>query len=158
MTVRRTKRTDPARRNILAAIHVLAGPKHLGLDEDVYRDLVERISGEHGVAVRSAGDCDGRQLHMLAKELRRLAGEPEGNAQAGRERPARPKGDLSAQLAKVEALLADAGRDWNYAHAIALRVCKVHKLEWCNKAQLQKVIAAMQYDANRRAKRAQAEE
>ncbi len=158
MTARRTKKTDPARRNILAAIHVMAGPKHLGLDKDVYRDLVERVSGEHGIAVRSAGDCDGRQLNALAKELRRQAELPAGSPQAGREWPARPKGDLSPQLSKVEALLADAGRDWNYAHAIAHRVCKVQKLEWCNHAQLQKVIAVMQYDANRRTKRAAAEQ
>lgn len=132
------------RRSVLAAIHVMAGAKQLNLDKDVYRDIVERVSGEHGPAVRSAGDCSPQQLEAVAKELRRMAGQQwEG----------RPKGDLCPQLQKIEALLTDAGREWNYARAIARRVCKVDQLEWCNPAQLGKVIAAMQIDADRRSKR-----
>ncbi len=132
------------RRSVLAAIHVMAGRKQLNLDKDVYRDIVERVSAEHGPPVRSAGDCSPAQLEALAKELRRMA---------GRQWEGRPKGDLCPQLQKIEALLADAGREWNYARAIVRRVCKVDQLEWCNPAQLSKVIAAMQIDANRRHKR-----
>ena len=146
MTRRRMKAPEAYRRSVLAAIHVLAGPKHLALDNELYRDVVERVSGEHGKAVRSAGDCDVRQLEAIAQELRR---------QVGQQWPERPKGELSPQMGKIEALLADAGRQWAYAHAIAKRVCTVDKLEWCTPEQLQKVIAAMQIDANRRAKRAQ---
>ena len=152
MTRRREKSPDAYRRSVIAAVHVLAGPKHLGLDEDLYRDLVERVSAEHGQAVRSAGKCSVRQLEAVASELRRLAGP--GGGQKGRQWPDRPKGALSPQMGKIEALLADSGRQWAYAHAVAKRVCKVDKLEWCTPAQLQKVIAAMQVDANRRAKRA----
>lgn len=154
MTRRREKSPVAYRRSVLAAVHVLAGPKHLGLDEDLYRDLVERVSAEHGQAVRSAGQCSVRQLEAIAGELRRLAGPGAGGAQKGRQWPDRPKGTLSPQMGKIEALLADAGRQWAYAHAVAKRVCKVDKLEWCTPEQLQKVIAAMQIDANRRAKRA----
>lgn len=150
MAKRKTKSPEAYRRSVLAAIHVMAGPKHLALDKELYRDVVERVSGEHGKAVRSAGDCDVRQLEALAKELRRLA----GGAQQPHQWPERPKGELSPQMGKIEALLADAGRQWAYAHAIAKRVCKVDKLEWCTPDQLQKVIAAMQIDANRRARKA----
>ena len=59
-------------------------------------------------------------------------------------------------LGKVEALLADAGREWAYAHSVARRVCKVERIEWCNPDQLAKVIAALQIDADRRARRAAA--
>lgn len=155
MTRQRKNSPGAYRRSVIAAIHVLAGPKHLGLDEDLYRDLVERVSAEHGQAVRSAGKCSVRQLEAVAGELRRLAGPGAGGAQKGRQWPGRPQGTrLSPQMGKIEALLADAGRGWPYAHAIAKRVCRVDKLEWCSPEQLQKVIAAMQIDANRRAKRA----
>ena len=154
MTRGRAKNPTAYRRSILAAIHVLAGPKHLGLDDDLYRDLIERVSGDHGKAVRSAGDCDVRQLEAVAKELRRLTGGDANSAQTDRQWPERPKGNLSPQMGKIEALLADAGRQWAYAHAVAKRICKVDKLEWCTPDQLTKVIAAMQIDANRRAKRA----
>lgn len=149
----RSRRQAPdARKRVLAAIH--AGAKTLGLAEDVYRDLVERVSREHGQAQRSAGKCDQRQLDAIANELRRLGGIPARTAQAARQWAGKPKGDLSPQMGKVEALLADAGREWAYAHAVARRVCKVARLEWCNADQLSKVIAALQIDANRRARRA----
>lgn len=147
----RARKPQDGRKRVLAAIH--AGAKKLGLAEDVYRDLVERVSSEHGAGQRSAGKCDQRQLDAIANELRRLGGIPARAALAARQWAGKPKGDLSPQLSKVEALLADAGREWAYAHAVARRVCKVARLEWCNADQLAKVIAALQIDANRRASR-----
>ncbi|WP_340569915.1 regulatory protein GemA [Stenotrophomonas sp. G106K1] len=145
----RSRPPTDRRKRTLAAIHAAA--KALGLAEDVYRDLVQRVSGQHGQPQRSAGSCDQRQLDAVANELRRLGGMPERAARTAERWAGRPKGDLAPQLAKVEALLADAGRPWAYAHSLALRMCKVTRIEWCNKDQLQKVIAALQYDANRRA-------
>ncbi|MGL4885496.1 MAG: phage protein GemA/Gp16 family protein [Aeromonas veronii] len=49
----------------------------------------------------------------------------------------------------MEAQLAAAGRTWAYADAMAMRICKVERLEWCDEPQLQKLIAALNYDANR---------
>ncbi|HEL4274139.1 TPA: DUF1018 domain-containing protein [Stenotrophomonas maltophilia] len=144
----RSRPPTDRRKRTLAAIHAAA--KALGLVEDVYRDLVQRVSGQSGQPQRSAGSCDQRQLDAIANELRRLGGMPARAARAAERWAGRPKGDLAPQLAKVEALLADAGRPWAYAHSLALRMCKVTRIEWCNK-QLQKVIAALQYDANRRA-------
>lgn len=145
-----TRRFDPekARKRRLAAIH--AAKKKLGLDDDVYRDLVERIAG---AGIRSAAGCNPRQLDAVANELRRLGGMPARLAQAARVWAGRPKGDLKPQVAKIEALLADAGREWEYAHALARRICKVNRVEWCNADQLSKLIAALQYDADRRRRR-----
>lgn len=146
--------TDPAklRKRTLAAIHATA--HQLGLDDDVYRDLVQRVSAEHGPAQRSAGQCTQAQLNAIANELRRQSGKPEREAASARVWRGKPKGDLSPQLAKVEALLADAGREWAYAHALAKRLCKGRaRVEWCNQDELAKVIAALQIDANRRARR-----
>jgi len=149
---RRTEDPENLRRRTLAAIHAQA--KALGLDEDVYRDLVARVSREHGPEQRSAGKCSQRQLNAIANELRKQTGKPAKAAEAARQRVGKPRGDLSPQLGKIEALLADAGREWEYAHALARRLCKgVVRLEWCSTDQLAKVIAALQIDADRRARR-----
>lgn len=136
-----TRRLDPAalRRAQLAAIH--ATVKKLDMEDETYRDLVERVSGEHGRAVRSAGECSPRQLQAILDALRRSGG-------AGHW-PGRPAGELPPLLRKIEALLADAGRPWAYATAVAKRVCKVDRLEWCNDEQLGKVVAALQIHADR---------
>lgn len=148
---RRADQAATARKRVLAAIHATA--HQLGLADDVYRDLVQRVSAEHGPPQRSAGKCTPRQLDAVANELRRLAGKPAQDAQNAPQWAGKPKGVLSAQLQKVEALLADAGREWAYGHAVGKRLCKVARLEWCNPDQLAKVIAALQIDADRRARR-----
>ena len=148
---RRTEQAGKIRKRVLAAIHATA--HQLGLSDDVYRDLVQRVSAEHGPVQRSAGACNPAQLAAVANELRRLSGKPANDARNGRVWAGKPKGDMTPQLGKVEALLADAGREWAYAHALAKRLCRVARLEWCNPDQLAKVIAALQIDADRRARR-----
>lgn len=149
---RRADIAAKTRKRVLAAIHATA--HEIGLQDDVYRDLVQRVSAEHGPAQRSAGKCTPRQLDAIANELRRLSGKPAQDARSARTWAGKPKGDLSPQLQKVEALLADAGREWAYGHALGKRLCRVTRLEWCNADQLAKVIAALQIDADRRARRA----
>lgn len=133
------------RRALLAAIHAEAKKQEpRGMDEDVYRDLVERVSGARGPAVRSAGACTLPQLEAVLGELRRMAGRCVVVPITGR-----PAGELSPLLGKIEALLADAGREWAYAASLAKRMCKVERLEWCSEAQLRKIVAALQIDADR---------
>lgn len=131
---------------------IQATRRQLELEDNEYRDLVARVSKEHGPEQRSAGDCNLAQLRAVANELQKRAGKPAGNAANARQWRGRPKGDLTPQLGKVEALLADAGREWAYAHAVAKRLCRVERVDWCNPAQLSKVIAALQLDADRRAR------
>lgn len=151
---RRTDYAEKARKRVLAAIHALA--KECAMEEGAYRCLVARVSADHGPQQRSAGKCTPKQLDAIANELRRIAGKPTQGARSARTWAGKPKGDLSPQMGKVEALLADAGREWAYAHSLAKRLCKVERLDWCNPDQLAKVIAALQIDADRRARRAAA--
>lgn len=51
----------------LAAIHAMV--KEVGLTDDTYRDLLERVTG-----VRSAAVCNDEQLHQVVLELRRQGG------------------------------------------------------------------------------------
>lgn len=94
----------------------------------------------------------------IANELRRLDGISAKATHAAQRWAGRPKGELSPQLSKIEALLADSHRKWEYAHAVARRMFRVTRLEWCNPEQLCKVIAALQIDANRRIRRESSQE
>lgn len=136
---------------------VQAMRRQLDLEDVEYRDLVARVSKLHGPEVRSAGDCNLAQLLAIGDELRKKIGKPAEKARSARVWAGKPKGDLSPQLSKIEALLADAGREWAYAHSLARRLCNgVALVEWCSPRDLAKIIAALQIDADRRARRAAA--
>lgn len=142
------------RKRTLAAIHAAA--KKLGMDDDTYRALILRVSEQAGaVAVDSAGKCDRAQLAAVADELRRLGGmsapaRKPGDERKWKHRPKHPALTRAELVAKVEAMLADAGRPWDYAHAMAQRICKVERIDFCTPAMLGKIIAALTYDADRR--------
>lgn len=125
--------------------------RKLDLDDCAYRDLVERLSAGHGRPVRSAGDCTQAQLDAVASELRQKLGQPVRSSWKGKPKPGRQ--DREARMRKIEALIADQGREWEYAHALARRLAKVERLEFCDAAALGKVIAALEYDARRHPER-----
>lgn len=128
----------PQRNRELAKIHIAA--KDLGLDDDAYRAMLWTIA-----RVRTAKDldADGRARvldHLKACGFKaRRAGAPHNLA--GEER--------GPQLHKIEALLAAAGRPWEYADGMAQRMFRVDRITFCNPAQLQSIIAALVYDAKR---------
>ena len=83
-------------------------------------------------------------------------GDPEITAVVRRKRtqyPGRPKNmndmDKGRLLKKIEALLAEAGRPWNYAHGMARRMFTIERVQWCEPFQLHKIVAALMYDAKR---------
>ncbi len=60
---------DPRRRVELAAIHV--AKKQLALDDDLYRQIVERVSGKYRAEpVSSSGQMTPRERKALLEELR----------------------------------------------------------------------------------------
>lgn len=136
------KKPPRSRRNAqLAKIHV--AKKQLGLDDDTYRDLLHSAAG-----VRSASKLDPAGVARVLERLRALGWKDKASPRHGR----RPNPPLSraAQIRKIEALLADAGRPWDYADGIAKRVCKVDAVAFCDDSMLGKVIAALNYDKKRR--------
>ena len=124
--------------------------RKLELDDSMYRDMVERLSAGHGRPVRSAGDCNQAQLDAVAAELRQKLGQP---VRTWKGKPRAVPLDREARMRKVEALLADQGREWEYAHALARRIAKVERLEFCDATALGKIIAAMEYDIRRHPER-----
>lgn len=142
------------RRNDLAEIHIAA--KKLGMDtsdknpETEYRQML----WTHG-RVRSSGDLDHRGRAAVVAHLRTLM-VSRGLAKPGQTypgKPAKPAPSKAAQISKVEALLADSNRGWDYANSMVKRMFKLDAVEFCTSADLQKLIAALVYDQKRQAKR-----
>lgn len=134
------------RRKHLAAIH--AAKRALDLDNDAYRDLLERVSATVGPAVRSAGHLNPAQIHAVLDELKRLGGLKPSPKTKGK--PANFE-QLPEMITKVEALLADMKLPWSYADAIAARQFRIQRVAWCRKEdQLRSIIAALHVEQEKR--------
>lgn len=124
----------------LAKIHI--AKKAIGLDDDTYRTLLARVAG-----VTSAKDLNPRQVSAVLAEFQRLGWQPPAKPTS---RPApNPAPDRKKLIGKIEAQLATAGRPWAYADAMCSRMFKVERVEWCDSDQLQRLVAALVYDAKR---------
>jgi phage gp16-like protein len=135
---------DRFRKQQLAAIHV--AKKRLRLDDETYRALLQRVGGQ-----RSAKDLDPHGRRAVLREFARLDGERETikpNMLPGA--PENVRDEIAAMVGKVGAILAEAKRDWNYAHALAERMFGTHRVEWLHADQLHKLVAALMIDRKRR--------
>lgn len=128
----------------LSKIHI--AKKDLGLDDETYRALLGRVAG-----VRSAKDLNPRQIGAVLAEFTRLGWESAPAKQKGRKAPTAAP-DRAKLVGKIEALLAEAKRSWAYADGMALRMFKVERVEWLDPQKLQKMVAALTYDARRHAR------
>ncbi|WP_368610254.1 phage protein GemA/Gp16 family protein [Paraburkholderia sp. BR14312] len=113
------------------------------MDEGSYRAMLRSVG-----AVDSSKDLDPAGAAKVLQHLERCGFKPKGGSR--RPRVALPR---AAQLRKIEAMLADAGRPWEYLAGMVKRICKVDAIEFCDSDMLGKLIAALQLDANRRGKR-----
>jgi phage gp16-like protein len=140
-----TTPTDDGRQRDLAKIHI--AKKQLGLDEQTYREMLQAVSG-----VASAADlCPAGRRKVLAHLSRAGFKSRKGkNTFPGRPDFAKLYGTGKlAMLQKIEAYLAEAKRPWAYVHAMAKRMCKVDRVQWCAPDQLRKIIVALEFDARR---------
>lgn len=130
-----------SRKSRLAAIHM--GKTQLGLDDDIYRDMLEQVTGK-----RSAKDMTDDNLVDVLKHMESLGFSQRKDF--GR----KPKVTLTKQQLtdKIEALLADTGKHWNYAIGIAKKMFHKEALEFCTERELWKIVAALEYQKKRRAK------
>ena len=147
--MRKPKAED--RKAPLRAVH--ASRRQLGLDDDTYRALLERVTGK-----RSAADLDAAQLRKVLNEMRRLgAAQPTQPREAGRSKPAHYPGtphnidSLPAQIEVVEALLTEMRLSWGYAEAIARRMFRVEKVAWLkDQKQVVAVLTALYQERKKR--------
>jgi len=146
------------RRTELARIHILA--KDLAIGRDEYENLVFSLTRS-----RSAGDLDSAGRPRVIEHLTSLERAYKSNQREKSGYGKRPAvaPDREAQLGKLEALLAAAGRPWAYLESarpgrksMVHRLCGVDALRFCTPEQLGKLIAALEYDRRRHAAKADA--
>lgn len=127
----------------LAKIHI--AKKQLGMDDATYRAMLLTHGG-----VNSSKDLTIIGAAKVLAHLERCGFTP--TAPKKGKRPGTTP-DRTGLLSKIEAQLADAGRAWAYADGLAQKMFKVDKVSWLDTVQMGKVIAALSYDAKRRAAR-----
>lgn len=137
---------EDARRRDLAMIHLAA--KQLGMDEDAYRAMLWAVG-----RVRSAKDLDFAGRQRVKDHLRACGWKP-APARQRKPYPGRPANtDREPQLQKIEALLTDARRPWSYADKMAHRMFGKDRVQFCDPAEWQRLIAALVIDQKRREKK-----
>ncbi len=141
-----------ARNAALGKIHIAV--KQLDMADDNYRALLRRVAG-----VSSAKELDQAGLDKVLKELVRLGFQPKPSQQHGRKPTV--TANRQAQLAKIEALLTDRKLPWSYLtrastgkRSMLQRLCGVDAIEWASGQGLNKLIAALAIDQQRRSQRA----
>lgn len=129
------------RKAMIAKLHIAR--QQLGMADDSYRSLLGRIAPGKS----SSTQLTLQQLDDMLAEMQRMGFVPKASPRHGR-RPM-PKANRAALVGKVEAMLAEARRPWAYADAMAKRMFDVDKVDWLDAEQLQKLVAALTYDAKR---------
>ena len=119
----------------IAKIHIAKA--QIGMSDDAYRQMLRDYGGVEHSNELSNGDID----NVLAR-LRQLGFVPTRPDRAGRKTATvgEPK---QALLEKVNALLAEQHLPTKYGDAIAKRMYRIDRLEFCGPTHLRGVIAAL---------------
>ncbi|QHP82373.1 regulatory protein GemA [Pectobacterium odoriferum] len=132
-------------RRMIGAIK--AGQSALGWDDETYRSVLARLTGKPSSTL-----CTITELEKV-KEYMHQQGWPRKVKNHGR-KPSVPASKKTV-LSKIEALLADAGRPWQYAETMAKNMFGVRYVDWLDIQQLTKLMQALIIDAKRRKKAAE---
>lgn len=129
------------KRPLIAKIKI--AQKDLGLDDEVYRALLMRVTGKDSCTKLSTAEM----VKVLAEMQRQ-------GWQSKRDFGQRPnrRQSANAMLNKVEALLAEMNLHWNYAHALSKGMYHCDRVEWLSDEKLHGLVAALQIHANRKKK------
>ncbi|MFV2030530.1 gp16 family protein [Neisseria sp. S1] len=129
-----------SRKAMMAKIKI--AQKQLDMADDAYRAMLVRVAGKN-----SCSDMTEQELDRVLNEMQRMGFRPLKPSHGTR--PHR-RSSADAMMRKIEALLADGGLHWNYAHAMAKRMFKVDRVEWLSDGNMHKLVAALQIAANRK--------
>ena len=124
--------------------------RQLGLDEGTYRAMLQEMTGKDSTRTMTL-----LELETVKKRLVQAGFNVRPSEKTVKKFGARPRGaqDKQALTAKIEALLTESGRAWNYAHGCAKRMFGIDRVEWCSPDQLWRIVAALEKDKTRRIKR-----
>ncbi|MFZ6644444.1 gp16 family protein [Undibacterium sp. TJN25] len=143
-TMQNMRTVEQMRKAELAQIHI--AKLQLALEDDAYRDILRQVTGK-----ASSKDLSWQERKVLLDHFKKIGFKPRVRS-GGRAKPDVAT-DREKQIKKIEAQLSTAGRPWEYADKLAQRICKVERIEWCDHSALASIIAALSYDADRRAKK-----
>jgi phage gp16-like protein len=137
---------DPRRRAELGAIHI--AKKQLRLDDDLYRAVIERVSGQfRATPVNSSALLTPRERAALIEEMRRLGFRRVERPQRRDDVPAAPG---EGQLGKILALWAELGATGTLhdpsmkgLRAFCKKMVGIEAPGWLTAAQSNKVIEAL---------------
>lgn len=126
------------RKQMLAKIHIAKA--QLDLEDDVYRDLLEHVTG-----LRSCAKMNKQQLENVLTTLEHKGFQ--SKSRVGRmplhlveHRP---------MFNKLAILLKNTEKTWEYADGMAKKMFDIEKISLLNTEQLHKLVSAMQIYANR---------
>lgn len=138
-----TKQTD-TRQKMLAKIHL--AKKELGLDDDMYRDLLEHTTG-----LRSCSKMTKVQLENVITELKIKGFRDDFVGGIGRmpthlveHRP---------MMNKIAVLLKQTEKTWDYAIGMAQKMFQKDKMILLSGDELHNLLKALQIHANRHEKK-----
>lgn len=134
------------RQKMISKIHI--AQQQLGLDDDVYRDLLAQATGK-----RSCKDMSDNELAAVLNLLQQKGFGTEAGAKAYQRTPLH-FAEHGAMMRKMGALLTQMGKSWAYAHGIARKMFNVDTVQRCDGEQMRKVLAALNYQAKREAQKA----
>lgn len=137
------KNQSNTRKKMIAKIHI--AQSQLGLDDDIYRDLLENTTG-----CRSCSEMTNEQLEKVLKTLK-TKGFQDNYHNVGR-MPVH-FAEHRPMMNKLAVLLKETGKTWDYAHATANNMFGKEKVNLLNGDELHKLVSALQIYANRQAKK-----
>lgn len=144
MQTKRAK-VSTAKMAMMAKIHI--AKKELGLDDGTYRDVLWRVTGKRSCKKMLIGE-----LEAVIKDMESRGFTPKAAPNHGK----KPSvvGKRQPLMDKIEAMLADMGLHWNYAHGMADKMFGIKRLQWLNDSQLYKLTQALSVHQQREAKKA----
>lgn len=142
-----TKKKRSAKTALIAKIHI--AKKTLCLDDDTYRDVLRlATSGK-----TSCKDMDIAELERVLYAMQKKGFKPTSKNKGSKPRVAQSR---QRMLSKIEALLADDGKHWNYAKAMAKRMFGKEAIEFLTDAEMHKLTQALAVAQRRKQNKAEA--
>lgn len=126
---------SPQKKKMMQLVHI--GKNKLGLDDGTYREMLYQVTGKN-----SSKDCTAASLRKVVDHM-----EQHGFTVTPAKKHQTKKPDAAAAkkalVDKVEALLTDGAKPWEYAESMAKHMYKVDALTFCTPRQLRGIVTAL---------------
>ncbi|WP_274369943.1 gp16 family protein [Morganella morganii] len=122
---------------------IKAAQQYLKMDDETYRRVLVRLTGKDSATKLTPDELGTVRDYFHAQGYPRRSPKKYGR------KPNVPVSKKSV-LNKIEALLADAGRPWEYAESMAERMFNRQKIVWLDHSELTKLMQALTIDQKRR--------